>query len=417
MGTAVDHPAIIALTDVNLIDIRIYVSADLEPVPSSATPVIVVGGGQSGLAAARALRELRMPTVILEASDRPTGSWPRYYESLRLFSPAGYSSMPGTPFPGAPDRYPGRDEVASYLERYAARLDVEIQTNTRVQTIRQDGREFIVVTEGGRALRASGIVAASGSFANPYRPSFPGEEAFTGELSHVADYRDPAPYAGQRVIVVGAGDSAAQVANELAPTATVTLATRHPVRFIPQRLGGEDIHYWLRETGFDTLPAEWLSKITGGSVVTDSVGFQQTLADRRVDRRPMFTALDGKQVVWSDGQREPVDAIVLATGYRPSLDYLRELGALDADAAPIHVRGISSTHVGLVYLGLEYQRSFASNTLRGVSQDARAVIPPLVAWIRDAPAKVGLGTRDHVGIGQVDIGQSDRAGTDIWPWN
>ena len=239
-------------------------------------------------------------------------------------------------------------------------------------------------------------MAASGSFASPYRPAFPGQEAFTGGLSHVADYRNPAPYAGQRVIVVGAGDSAAQVANELATVATVTLASRHPVRFIPQRLGGQDIHYWLRESGFDTLPAEWLSKITGGSVVTDSTGFRQTLADGRVDRRPMFTALDGNQVIWSDGQREPVDAVILATGYRPSLDYLRELGALDADAAPVHAGGISSIHVGLVYLGLEYQRSFASNTLRGVSQDARAVIPPLVAWIRGAPAKVGLGARDHV---------------------
>src|SRR6266581_515772 len=294
-------------------------SPDLGPVPSPAAPVIVVGGGQSGLAAARALQELRMPTVILEASDRPAGSWPCYYDSLRLFSPAGYSSMPGMPFPGAPDRYPGRDEVAGYLERYAARLGVEIRTRTRVQTVRQDGREFIVVPDRGRTLRASGIVAASGSFSSPYRPSFPGEEGFTGGLSHVADYRNPAPYAGQRVIVVGAGDSAAQVANELAPVAAVTLATRHPVRFIPQRLGGQDVHY-----------------------------------------------------------------------------YLRELGALDADAAPIHVRGISSTHVGLVYLGLEYQRSFASNTLRGVSADARAVIGPLVAWIRDAPAKVGLGARDYV---------------------
>ena len=162
--------------------------------PSSAAPVIVVGGGQSGLAAARALRELRMPAVILEASDRPAGSWPRYYDSLRLFSPTGYNSMPGMPFPGAPDRYPGRDEVAGYLERYAARLDVETQTSTRVQTIRQDGREFIVITEGGRVLRASGIVAASGSFANPYRPSFPGERGLHRRLSHVADYRNPAPY-------------------------------------------------------------------------------------------------------------------------------------------------------------------------------------------------------------------------------
>ena len=104
--------------------------------PSSRPPVIVVGGGQSGLAAARALRELRMSTVILEASDRPTGSWPRYYDSLRVFSPAGYSSMPGMPFPGASDHYPSRDEVADYLEHYAAGLEVEIQTNTRVETSR-----------------------------------------------------------------------------------------------------------------------------------------------------------------------------------------------------------------------------------------------------------------------------------------
>ena len=371
-------------------------SMRLAPAASSAAPVVVVGGGQSGLAAARALDEVGMPAVILEASDRPAGSWPRYYDSLRLFSPAAYSAMPGLPFPGAPDRYPGRDEVADYLERYAAWLGVEIQTGTRVQMIRQDGREFVVVTGSGRALRASGIVAASGSFSNPYRPALRGEETFSGELSHVAGYRNPAPYAGRRVIVVGAGDSAAQVANELAPVATVTLASRHPVRFLPQRLGGQDVHYWLRETGFDTLPAEWLSKITGGSVVTDSVGFQQTLAEGLVDRRPMFTELDGDKVVWSDGRRERADAIILATGYRPGLGYLRALGALEPDGTPNHVRGISCTHVGLVYLGLEHQRTFASNTLRGVSDDARAVITPLVAWIRDAPARIGLGAGNQV---------------------
>jgi putative flavoprotein involved in K+ transport len=352
--------------------------------------VIIVGGGQSGLAAARALRELRMPTVILETSDRPTGSWPHYYDSLRVFSPVGYSSMPGMPFPGDEDHYPSRDEVTDYLERYAAQLGVDVQTNTSVETIEQDGKGFRVRTEAGRVLHASGIVAASGSFSNPFRPRFPGEESFTGELSHVADYRNPAPYAGKRVVVVGAGDSAAQVANELALVATVTIASRHPLRFIPQRIGGKDVHYWLRESGFDTLPAAWLSAITHGSVVTDSVGFRQTLAEGRVDQRPMFVALDGAQVVWSDGQLEPVDAIILATGYRPSLHFLRELGALDEREAPLHVGGASSTHPGLVYVGLEFQRSYASNTLRGVSDDATAVIAPLVAWIRDAPTTIGL---------------------------
>ena len=128
---------------------------------------------------------------------------------------------------------------------------------------------------------------------------------------------------------MGSGDSAAQVANELAAVATTSIATRHPIQFIPQHIGGHDVHYWLRETGFDTLPAPWLSKITDGAVVTDSVGFRQTLAEGLVDQRPMFVALDGDRVVWSDGDSEPVDAIILATGYRPSLGYLRELGALD----------------------------------------------------------------------------------------
>ena len=353
-------------------------------------PVIVVGGGQSGLAAGRALRELRAPAVILEASDRATGSWPRYYDSLRAFSPVAHSSMPGMAFPGPPDHYPTRDEVADYLERYAAGLDVEIRTNTRVLSIQRDGEIFLVFTENGEVLEASGLVAASGSFSNPYRPAFAGEDTFSGELSHVADYRNPAPYTGRRVIVVGAGDSAAQVANELAEVATTTVATRHPLRFMPQHLGGHDIHYWLRETGFDTLPLAWLSTITDGALVTDSVGFRRTLAEGRVDRRPMFTALDGDCVVWGDGEPEPVDAIILATGYRPSLPYLEELGALDAQGGPIHVGGISSTHAGLVYVGLEFQRNYASNTLRGVSEDAKEVVEPLVAWAREAPSTVGI---------------------------
>jgi putative flavoprotein involved in K+ transport len=359
--------------------------------PSTGTaPVVVVGGGQSGLAAARALRRLDQPVLVLEAGDRPAGSWPRYYDSLRLFSPAAYSAMPGLAFPGDSDRYPARDEVADYLETYAATLDVEIRTRSTVRTIHRGDDGFVVVTADGVELPASGIVAASGSFSTPHRPGFAGDRTFTGELSHVASYRNPDRYADRRVVVVGAGDSAAQVANELARVATVTMATRHPLRFIPQRIGEHDVHYWLRETGFDTLPAEWLGQITGGSVITDSVGLQDSLARGRLDVRPMFTALDGDQVIWSDGAREPVDAIILATGYHPSLDYLHDLGALDEHGAPRHAGGISTTHLGLVYVGLEFQRSFASNTLRGVSADATAVIAPLVAWIRDAPRIVGL---------------------------
>jgi putative flavoprotein involved in K+ transport len=357
---------------------------------ATSSPVVVVGAGQSGLAAARELRERGLRPVVLEAGERPAGSWPHYYDSLRAFSPAGFSSMVGMPFPGGPDRYPTRDEVADYIEDYADALDVEIRTNVRVVALRQDGREFVVVTADGQELGAIGIVAASGSFSNPHRPALVGEETFTGELSHVADYRNPRPYAGRRVIVVGAGDSAAQIANELATVADVTLAARHPLQFIPQRIGGHDVHHWLRETGFDALPADWLGQITLGSVITDSIGLQQSLVDGLLDVRPMFAALDGDDVVWNGAERECVDAVILATGYRPSLDYLRELGALDPLGSPLHSGGISTTHLGLVYLGLEYQRSYASNTLRGVGIDAAAVIAPLLAWVHNAPRAIGL---------------------------
>jgi len=359
---------------------------------SSVTDVVVIGAGQSGLAAAHALLGHGISPVVLEAGDRAAGSWPCYYHSLKAFSPARFNAMTGMPFPGDSDRYPARDEVADYLDSYAAALGVEIRTRTKVATVGKDGRGFVVVTADGRRLRPAGVVAASGSFSSPYRPAFPGQGSFTGELTHVAEYRNPAPYAGKRVIVVGAGDSAAQVANELAPLAKVTVAARHPLRFIPQRIGGKDVHHWLGETGFDALPAAWLDKITGGSVITDSVGFGQTLADGLLDVRPMFAGLDGDHVVWNQRERERADAVILATGYRPSLGYLAGLGALDPSGAPLHAGGISTTHLGLVYLGLEHQRSFASNTLRGVSADASAVVAPLVAWIRDAPRTIGLTT-------------------------
>lgn len=287
---------------------------------------IVIGGGQSGLTAARALREAGLSPVILEAGDQPTGSWSRYYDSLTLFSPACYSTIPGHPFPGDPDGYPHRDEVAAYLQRFADSLDVEIRTNTRVTAVEPG---FVVHTDDGQSLQAAGIVAATGSFGNPYVPEIPGN--FTGKRLHVADYRNPKAYAGERVVVVGAGNSAVQIGYELAEVAAVTLATRYPVQ-----------------------------------------------------RRPMFTTFDNDAILWSDGTREHVDTIIYATGYRPDLAYLAPLGPVE------HVGGISTTHPGLAYVGLEFQRSFASNTLRGVSADAKHVTAPLAAWAGGALAAYGL---------------------------
>jgi len=352
--------------------------------------VIVIGAGQSGLAAARALRARGISPVVLEAGPEPVGSWPHYYDSLSLFSPVSYSSIPGLDFPGDPDHYPHRDEVVSYLRSYAAGLDADIRTGTTVTTVETEGPNgFLVHTAAGETLATRGVIAASGSFGNPYVPDLPGQDGFTGRLEHVASYRDPHDHIGERVVVVGAGNSAVQVGYELAQVATVSVATRHPMIFVPQCRGGKDVHYWLKTTGFDLLPPEWLRRYFGGRTVDDTGKYQHALETGQLDRRAMFTALSGDSVVWADGTHEHVDTVLLATGYRPNLSYLSTLGTIERNG-PSHSGGISTTHPGLVYLGLEFQRSFSSNTLRGVYRDAEYVVAPLAAHVRNAPATIGL---------------------------
>lgn len=345
--------------------------------------VAVIGGGQSGLAAAHTLLRRGLRPVVLEASDRAAGSWPRYYDSLTLFSPARYSSLPGMPFPGADrDRYPHRDEVVAYLAAYADRLDAEIRTSCRVTAVRRTDGSFEVELEGGGQLPVRAVVAASGTFGRPHRPALPGLEEFTGQVLHAADYRSPAPFDGRRVVVVGAGNSAVQIAAELAKTARVTLATCGPVKFAAQRVLGRDLHFWLTRTGLDTAPLGRLLPRPPAQPVLDDGRYRAALAAGQPERRPLFADADGTKLVWPDGQREEVDAIVLATGYRPDLPYLAGLdGALDTAGNPRHREGIATGLPGLAFVGLEWQRSLSSNSLRGVGRDAERIARRLTAYL------------------------------------
>ncbi|MFD6069641.1 MULTISPECIES: flavin-containing monooxygenase [Amycolatopsis] len=339
--------------------------------------VIIVGGGQAGLATAHAARAQGLTPVILEAGAEPVGSWPRYYDSLTLFSPARYSSLPGLPFPGDPEHYPHRDEVVGYLRRYAGCLDAEIRTGHQVDTVTHDDGAFTVHTAGETALTAPTVIAASGGFSRPHRPALPGLDGFTGQVVHSSDYRNPDPFTGQRVIVVGAGNSAVQIATELAGHAHVTLATRTPVKFAPQRPFGKDVHFWSAAVGFDHLPIGHLLKHPPTTAVNDPGGYRAAIRKGQPDHRRLFTTLDGDTVVWPDGTRERVDTVLLATGFRPGLSYLDTLGALDPAGRPLQSRGVSTSHPGLGFVGLEWQRSFASATLRGVGRDARYVLRKL----------------------------------------
>jgi putative flavoprotein involved in K+ transport len=335
--------------------------------------VIVIGAGQAGLAAGYYLQKAGLNFLILEASNEPVGSWPHYYDSLVLNSPAHYSSLPGLPFPGQPDRYPARDDVVAYLRRYAAHFDLPIMFRTRVSRVERTNHFFRVMTNGAGCYVTRTVVAATGFFGHPYLPAIPGQIHYRGRVLHVADYRRPEPFRGQRIVIVGGGNAAVRIGVELADVAEVTLATRNAIRYQPQHLLGRDIHFWLRLSGLDRT--QWTNGRT--TPVYASEKQRAAFAANRLQRKPLFQRFTEDGVVWSDGRQEVVDTVIFATGYRPNLNYLTALGALDEAGNVLQRRGLSTSVPGLGYVGLARQRTVASTTLRGVGADAKIVVDHL----------------------------------------
>lgn len=342
---------------------------------------IVIGGGQAGLASGYHLQKEGVQYLILESNNQVGGSWPSYYDSLKLFSPAGYSSMPGMKFPGEQNRYPKRDEVVRYLQEYRRKFHLQVQTNQCVESVEKDGEGFTIRTMTGDIYKSRTIINATGSFNNPFKPIIAGNEVFNGLTLHSSKYKNSEPYINQRVVVVGRGNSAVQIAVELAKVSHTSLAVLRPVQFVKQRLWGKDLHFWLKLIGFDKFPF-WRFGTTApsSSAVDDSDQYKKRLAEGKPDQRQMFTSFYQDGVIWPNGIKEPVDTVIFATGYRPQLPYLQTIGALDMEGKPTQKAGISNVP-GLYYVGLEGQRSFASATLRGVGADSQYVVKKIMHYL------------------------------------
>jgi putative flavoprotein involved in K+ transport len=344
---------------------------------------IVIGGGQAGLALGYHLQKNGLRFLILEANERAVGSWPNYYDSLKLFSPARFSSLPGMKFPGAGDHYPLRDEVIRYLQKYAKQFRLPIQTNQRVESVEKTGDTFTIRTVSGDRYESKTVINATGAFQHPYMPVIKGREEFRGNILHSSEYRNPTPFVNQRVVVVGAGNSAVQIAAELAEVSKTSLAVLRPVKFVKQRILGRDLHFWIRALGFDTFPIWRFGGVVPRSrAVIDLGQYKERLAAGKPDQRLMFSSFHADGVIWPDGTTERVDTVIFATGYRPHLVHLRNMGALDSEGRPLQTAGISTTVPGLYYVGLEGQRSFASATLRGVGPDAKFVVQKLLRHLK-----------------------------------
>jgi putative flavoprotein involved in K+ transport len=346
---------------------------------SEFTDVIVIGAGQAGLACGWHLRQQNLRFLILDAESRPGGNWRNYYDSLRLFSPAAYSSLPGMRFPAHAKHYPLRDEVVRYLEQYADAFRLPIRQNTRVQSVRREDGLFWLQATDGQRFRSKAVIVCTGGFNHPFIPDIPGLESFRGQRLHSAGYRNAEGFSDQRVVVIGAANSAVQIAHELAQVSHVVLATRESIRFFPQKVLGVDLHTLLKWTGLEKT--RWLNDQS--TPVLDDGTYRRAVKQRLFDRKPMFTEVTPTGVIWADGQHTEVDSLIFATGFRPNLGFLADLHM--AGNERLIQRNGKAEHVpGLYFVGLPKQRNFASATLRGVGPDASHIIRSLTRYIERA---------------------------------
>lgn len=294
--------------------------------------VVVIGGGQAGLAAGYHLRRRGLGFVVLDAGPAPGGSWQHMWDSLHLFSPADHSSLPGRLMPAQPGRtYPDARHVVDYLTDYEKRYDLPVQHGARVHSVHREGDRLLTESDAG-AWRTRAVISATGTWSRPFFPAVPGRTAFTGRQLHTVNYRAPADFTDQRVIVVGGGNSGAQIAADLTldGRAQVTWATRRPPRFLPDDIDGRALFgiATARRRALDTGRPD-----TGGvASLGDIVAVPPVRAARDaglLHTTPMFTRLTADGVRWADGSHSGADAIIWATGFRPALAHL----------APLNLRG------------------------------------------------------------------------------
>lgn len=348
---------------------------------------VIIGGGQAGLATGFYLRRAGlMPGeefVLVDAADRPGGAWSRMWEGLRLFSPSSFSSLPGWMMPDWNDAelgYPPRSHVVDYLTRYEDRYELNVLRPHRVRAVTRrdaDPRGRLLVHADGLTFASRAVVSTTGTWEQPFWPTYPGMRAFTGRQLHVADYRKPEEFAGQQVVIVGGGNSAAQVLAEVSTVAQTTWVTARPPRFLPDDVDGRVLFATARERIKALEEGRAHSGVAGlGDVVM--VASVRDARDRGVlNAQPMFARLTASGVAWADGRGQQVDSVIWCTGFRPALRHLHPLG-LRSETGHVAVGGPSGTQALVeprVYLvGYGDWVGPASATLAGVGPSAKATV-------------------------------------------
>lgn len=356
--------------------------AEVKNLDQWSMPVVVIGAGQAGLSAGfylrRAGRAADEDYVILDANTAPGGAWQHGWDSLRLFSPSEYSSLSGRPMPAWREGFPPAQHVQRYFTDYERRYDLPVHRPVSVSAVRRakDGpRRYRLDTNAG-AIHADAVISATGTWTRPFWPAYPGQRDFHGQQLHTVDYRSPTPFTGQHVVVVGGGNSAAQLLAEISTVATTTWVTPRSPRFLPDHVDGRVLFNVATARAAALASGEQDSGGVGGLGDIVMVPPVREARERGVLRaKSPFERLTHDAVVWSDGRKERADSVVWCTGFRPALAHLAPLNLIRENGHPVTHSGTEAVDApGIHLLGYGDWTGPASATLIGVGRTARDTV-------------------------------------------
>ncbi|MCA9530006.1 MAG: NAD(P)-binding domain-containing protein [Myxococcales bacterium] len=368
----------------------------LSPKPPPSADVLVIGAGQAGLAVGYHLARLGLRFVLVDANERVGDPWRRRWDSLRLFTPARYDALPGLPFPAHPDTFPTKDAMADYLEGYASRFELPVHTGVRVQRLAHRDRGYVAETSRG-TIQADQVVVAMANYQRPWAPAFAADLDRRIVQLHSAGYRSPRQLQDGPVLIVGAGNSGAELAAEIGRDHPVWMSGRHPGE-LPFKVTGLVGRLLLTRLVLRVLfhrvltTDRWLGRKMRPKIVGQAGPLirikSKDLTRLEVRRVPRTTGVRDGRPQLEDGRVLDVANVLWCTGFHPGFSWI-DLPIFDHHGEPRHASGLVPEAPGLYFVGLHFLHAMSSSMIHGVGRDAARIAERVAAAHPARSSKTG----------------------------